>query len=46
MCLWASLIAPQLTKYIPGKSATVVQSMPGAGAMTATNYVQRGKRTA
>lgn len=37
--IWARLIAPQLTKYIPGNPATVVQNMPGAGSMTATNYV-------
>jgi len=37
--LWARLIAPQLTKNIPGNPATVVQNMPGAGAMTATNYI-------
>src|SRR5262245_41250984 len=33
------MIAPALTKYIPGDAATVVQNMPGAGAMAATNYV-------
>jgi tripartite-type tricarboxylate transporter receptor subunit TctC len=37
--LWARLIAPQLTKHIPGNPGTVVQNMPGAGSMTATNYV-------
>src|SRR6185503_6359019 len=37
--LWARLIAPGLTKYIPGNPATVVQNMPGAGSMTATNYI-------
>jgi tripartite-type tricarboxylate transporter receptor subunit TctC len=37
--LWARLIAPQLTKHIPGNPATVVQNMPGAGAMTASNYI-------
>ena len=37
--LWARMIAPQLTKHIPGNPATVVQNMPGAGSMTATNYV-------
>jgi tripartite-type tricarboxylate transporter receptor subunit TctC len=36
---WARLIAPQLTKFIPGNPATVVQIMTGAGSMTATNYV-------
>jgi tripartite-type tricarboxylate transporter receptor subunit TctC len=37
--LWARLIAPQLTKHIPGSPATVVQNMTGAGSMTATNYI-------
>jgi tripartite-type tricarboxylate transporter receptor subunit TctC len=37
--IWARLIAPQLTKHIPGNPATVVQIMPGAGSMTAANYV-------
>jgi tripartite-type tricarboxylate transporter receptor subunit TctC len=36
---WARLIAPQLTKHIPGNPATVVQVMPGAGSMVATNYI-------
>jgi tripartite-type tricarboxylate transporter receptor subunit TctC len=37
--LWARLIAPQLTKHIPGNPSTVVQVMPGAGSMTATNFI-------
>jgi len=37
--VWARLIAPQLTKYIPGNPATVVQIMTGAGSMTAANYI-------
>ena len=37
--LWARLIAPQLTKHIPGNPATIVQIMSGAGSMTATNYI-------
>jgi tripartite-type tricarboxylate transporter receptor subunit TctC len=37
--LWGRLIATQLGKHIPGSPATVVQNMPGAGSMTATNYV-------
>ena len=37
--LWGRLIATQLNKHIPGSPATVVQNMPGAGSMTATNYV-------
>ena len=37
--LWARLIASQLSKHIPGNPAVVVQLMPGAGSMTATNYI-------
>ena len=37
--LWGRLIATHLGKHIPGSPATVVQNMPGAGSMTATNYV-------
>src|SRR6185369_9839960 len=37
--LWARLVGPYMTKYIPGNPATIVQNMPGAGSMTATNYV-------
>jgi tripartite-type tricarboxylate transporter receptor subunit TctC len=37
--IWARLIAPQLTKQIPGNPATVVQIMTGAGSMTAANYI-------
>ncbi|HSK30797.1 MAG TPA: tripartite tricarboxylate transporter substrate-binding protein [Candidatus Limnocylindria bacterium] len=36
---WARLIAPQLTKHVPGNPSTVVQVMPGAGSMVATNYL-------
>ena len=37
--LWGRLIATHINKHIPGSPATVVQNMPGAGSMTATNYV-------
>jgi len=37
--IWARLIAPQLTRQIPGNPATVVQIMTGAGSMTAANYI-------
>lgn len=37
--LWARMIAPQLGKHIPGNPSTVVQVMPGAGSMVATNYI-------
>jgi tripartite-type tricarboxylate transporter receptor subunit TctC len=36
---WARLIAPQLTKHVPGNPSTIVQVMPGAGSMVATNYI-------
>ena len=37
--LWGRLIATYINKHISGSPATVVQNMPGAGSMTATNYV-------
>jgi tripartite-type tricarboxylate transporter receptor subunit TctC len=37
--LWGRLIATYINKHIPGSPATVVQNMPGAGSITATNYV-------
>jgi tripartite-type tricarboxylate transporter receptor subunit TctC len=37
--LWARMIAPQLSKHVPGNPTTIVQVMPGAGSMTATNYI-------
>jgi len=36
---WARLIAPQLSKYIPGNPNAIIQNMTGAGSMTAANYV-------
>ena len=36
--LWARLIAPQLTKQIPGNPATIVQQMPGAGSIVAVSW--------
>ncbi|HXV48794.1 MAG TPA: tripartite tricarboxylate transporter substrate-binding protein [Candidatus Binatia bacterium] len=37
--LWGRMIAPQLSKHLAGNPTTVVQNMPGAGSMTATNYI-------
>ena len=37
--LWARLVGPYMTKYIPGNPTTIVQNMPGAGSATAANYV-------
>lgn len=36
---WARLLSRYLPKYIPGKPGIIVQNMPGAGSVTATNYV-------
>jgi tripartite-type tricarboxylate transporter receptor subunit TctC len=33
------LVARYIVKYIPGQPAVVVQNMPGAGGLTATNYM-------
>lgn len=35
----ARMVARQLGKYIPGGPSIVVQNMPGAGSVTAANYV-------
>jgi tripartite-type tricarboxylate transporter receptor subunit TctC len=36
---WARILSRYMPKYIPGNPAFVVQNMPGAGGLTATNYV-------
>ena len=36
---WGRLVAPYLTKFIPGNPNTIVQNMPGAGSMVAANYI-------
>jgi tripartite-type tricarboxylate transporter receptor subunit TctC len=36
---WARLIARHLPRHIPGAPAVVVQNMPGAGHMLATNWL-------
>ncbi len=36
---WARLLARHMGKYIPGNPSFVVQAMPGAGSVIATNYV-------
>lgn len=36
--LWARLVAPYMTKYIPGNPNTIVQDMPGAGSAVAANF--------
>ena len=37
--LWARLFAKHMTKYIPGNPDMIVQNMPGAGGLAATNYL-------
>ena len=36
---WARLIARYWGKHIPGNPNVIVQNMPGAGSISATNYV-------
>ncbi len=36
---WARLVARSMGKYIPGNPDIIVQNMPGAGSVVATNYV-------
>ena len=36
---WGRLIARHWGKYIPGSPEVIVQNMPGAGSVTAANYV-------
>ena len=44
----ARLVAHHLSKHIPGNPDIIVQNMPAAGGMTATNFMfsQRRRRTA
>jgi tripartite-type tricarboxylate transporter receptor subunit TctC len=36
---WARLLSRHMPKHIPGKPEMIVQNMPGAGSVIATNYV-------
>jgi tripartite-type tricarboxylate transporter receptor subunit TctC len=36
---WARLLARFIPKYLPGDPSMIVQTMPGAGSLVATNYV-------
>lgn len=36
---YARLMAEHMSKYIPGNPTIVVQNMPGAGSLVATNYI-------
>ncbi len=38
---WARLLAQHMPKHIPGNPNMIVQNMPGAGSVTATNYVYK-----
>jgi tripartite-type tricarboxylate transporter receptor subunit TctC len=37
--LWARLIGRHLTRHVPGQPALIVENMPGAGHIIATNYL-------
>ena len=39
--IYARLLARHLPKYIPGKPGVLVQNMPGAGGVIASNYVAK-----
>ena len=36
---WTRLLGPYFSKYLPGNPVFVPQNMPGAGGLTATNYL-------
>jgi tripartite-type tricarboxylate transporter receptor subunit TctC len=36
---YARILSKHMPKYIPGNPTIIVQNMPGAGSLTATNYV-------
>ena len=36
---YARILARHMPKHIPGNPSIIVQNMPGAGSLTATNYV-------
>src|SRR6187431_1494349 len=36
---YARLLARHMGKYIPGNPTVIVQNMPGAGSLSATNYI-------
>lgn len=37
--VWARLLARHMSKYIPGSPNIIVENMPGAGTLVATNHV-------
>jgi tripartite-type tricarboxylate transporter receptor subunit TctC len=38
---YGRLVARHIGRYVPGQPAVVVQNMPGAGSLVATNYIYR-----
>src|SRR5262247_2020572 len=39
--LWGRAISRGMSQHIPGKPNIILQNMPGAGSLTAANYIQR-----
>jgi tripartite-type tricarboxylate transporter receptor subunit TctC len=37
--LWGRALAREMSQHIPGKPNIILQNMPGAGSLTAANYV-------
>ena len=37
--LWARALGRAMTRHIPGKPNIIMQNMPGAGSLTAANYI-------
>ena len=37
--LWSRFLARHLRRHIPGRPSIIVQNMPGAGTLTAANYI-------
>ena len=37
--LWARALARAMTPHIPGKPSIISQNMPGAGSLSAANYI-------
>jgi len=37
--LWSRLLARHMSRHVPGRPSIIVQNMPGAGTLTAANYI-------
>jgi tripartite-type tricarboxylate transporter receptor subunit TctC len=37
--LWSRFVARHITRHVPGSPSIIVQNMPGAGTLTATNHL-------